>query len=138
MLSSGGPGTGQAGGFPDDNMREHPIRVHRGRGILHISNKDLWEKSRKKTRDYKAVKRLAHPKLPSIEERPAHINSREEPGHTEADLVVSRSGKKGGLLTVTERAGRYELMEKIPGPEGRYRARCLPADEAKTAGRDGD
>lgn len=33
VLSSGGPGTGQAGGFPDDNMREHPIRVHRGRGI---------------------------------------------------------------------------------------------------------
>ena len=65
-------------------------------------------------RGYEPVRRMAHPKLPSIEERPDHINSREEPGHTEADLVVSRAGKKGGLLTVTERAGRYELMEKIP------------------------
>ena len=86
-----------------------------GGGVfLHISNKDLWEKSRKKNRDYKPVKRLAHPKLPSIEGRPAYINSREEPGHTEADLVVSRAGKKGGLLTVTERTGRFELMEKTP------------------------
>ena len=86
-----------------------------GAGVfLHISNKDLWEKSKRKKRGYEPVRRTAHPKLPSIEERPDHINSREEPGHTEADLVVSRAGKKGGLLTVTERTGRYELMEKIP------------------------
>ena len=86
-----------------------------GAGVfLHISNKDLWEKSKRKKRGYEPVRRTAHPKLPSIEERPDHINSREEPGHTEADLVVSRAGKKGGLLTVTERSGRFELMEKIP------------------------
>lgn len=82
--------------------------------FLHLTNKDLWEKSKRKKQDYEPVQRIAHPLLPSITERPDYINSREEPGHCEMDLVVSCSKGKGGLLTLTERSGRYEFIRKIP------------------------
>lgn len=82
--------------------------------FLNVSNKDLWEKPRRKKRGYEPVRRAAHPLLPSISERPDYINSREEPGHYEMDLVVSYAKGKGGVLTLTERAGRFEFIRKIP------------------------
>lgn len=82
--------------------------------FLTLTNKDLWEKSKKKKRSYEQVRRIAHPLLPSITERPKYINSREEPGHCEMDLVVSCSKGKGGVLTITERSGRFEIIRKIP------------------------
>ena len=82
--------------------------------FLHLTNKDLWEKSKRKKRGYKPVQRVAHPLLPSISERPDYINSREEPGHCEMDLVVSCKKGKGGVLTLTERTGRFEFIKKIP------------------------
>lgn len=86
-----------------------------GKGIfLHLTNKDLWEKSKRQRRGYRPVQRVAHPLLPSISERPSYINSREEPGHCEMDLVVSCNKGKGGILTLTERAGRFEFIRKIP------------------------
>lgn len=33
--------------------------------FLHITNKDLWEKSKRKKRGYEPVRRMAHPKLPA-------------------------------------------------------------------------
>lgn len=82
--------------------------------FLHLTNRNLWEKSKQKKRDYETVQRVAHPLLPSITERPDYINSREEPGHCEMDLVVSCTKGKGALLTLTERAGRFEIIRKIP------------------------
>lgn len=50
----------------------------------------------------------------SIEERPAHIEDRQEFGHFEIDTVV---GKRGGsetvLLTLTERKSRFEIIRLI-------------------------
>ena len=51
-----------------------------------LDNKHLWEKRKKKAKkDEDAQPRVAHPKLPSIEIRPAHINQRQEYGHWEMD-----------------------------------------------------
>ena len=82
--------------------------------FLHLSSKDLWEKSKPKRQKRDAVQRIAHPMLPSITERPGYINSREEPGHVEIDLIVSCEKGTGALLTVTERAGRFEFIRKLP------------------------
>lgn len=91
-----------------------------GKGVfLHLTNKDLWEKSKQKKRDYETVKRIAHPLLPSITERPDYINSREEPGHYEIDLVISCDKGKGALLTMTERSGRFEFIRKIPNKKAK-------------------
>lgn len=84
------------------------------RVFLHLTNRDLWEKSKKKKQDSEKEQRIAHPLLPSIAERPDYINSREEPGHCEMDLVVSCAKGKGALLTLTERTGRFEFIRKIP------------------------
>lgn len=86
-------------------------RGHMGRAKAHT----LWEAPyrRKRSSDTES-QRIAHPKLPSIEIRPEHINQRAEPGHKEMDLVVS--GKKGrsALLTMTDRLTRQEVIRKLP------------------------
>lgn len=82
--------------------------------FLHLSNKHLWEKGRKKKRNYEPVRRIAHPQLPSITDRPEQINQRMEPGHWEMDLVVGCAGSRAVLLTLTERWSRRELIFKLP------------------------
>ena len=82
--------------------------------FLHLTNKHLWEKSRRKKRGYHPVKRIAHPQLPSITDRPEQINQRLEPGHWEMDLIVGPTGSRPVLLTLTERATRRELIFKLP------------------------
>lgn len=84
------------------------------RVFLNLTNKDLWEKSRRKSREYRPIQRIAHPKLPSIEIRPDYINSRQEYGHWEMDLVESKADSRSVLLTLTERVTRKELMFKLP------------------------
>lgn len=83
------------------------------RVFLRMTNKDLWEKGKRKKRKYKKVQRIAHPILPSIADRPEQINQRSEPGHWEMDLVVSCSRGKGALLTLAERSTREELIFKL-------------------------
>lgn len=82
--------------------------------FLHLTNKDLWEKGKRKKRSYQKVRRIAHPALPSIANRPKQINQRSEPGHWEMDLVVSRAKTKGALLTLAERVTREEIIFKLP------------------------
>ena len=84
------------------------------RVFLRLTNKDLWEKGRKKKRDYEKVRRIAHPILPSIANRPEQISRRSERGHWEMDLVVSCSKGKGALLTLAERSTREEMIFKLP------------------------
>lgn len=82
--------------------------------FLNLTNKDLWEKGKKKKRKKKKVRRLSHPLLPSITERPEDIGLRTETGHKEMDLVVGKEGTKAATLTLTDRKGRTELAFKIP------------------------
>lgn len=81
--------------------------------FLNVTNKDLLEKSKRRKRGYQPVQRIAHPKLPSIINRPFYINDRSEPGHWEMDLVVSKAGKPSALLVLTERVSRKEVIVKV-------------------------
>lgn len=79
----------------------------------YLTRKDLWE-ARKKKRKYNKVQRVAHPNLPSIENRPEHINDRSEPWHWEMDLIAGKAKTKPALLTLTGRKKRKEIIVKIP------------------------
>lgn len=84
------------------------------RVFLHLSNKDLWEKSKPKKQGYQQVRRIAHPALPNIADRPEHINQRQEYGHWEIDLVVGKAKTKPVLLTMAERQSREPMIFKLP------------------------
>lgn len=84
------------------------------RVFLKLSNKHLWMKSKKKQKKTGEEKRIAHPKLPSITERPEQVNQRLEYGHWEMDLIVGKAGSQAVLLTLTERMTRQELIYKLP------------------------
>ena len=80
-----------------------------------LGNKHLWEKRKKKQKKGNENKqRIIHPKLPSIENRPAQIGQRSEPGHWEMDLIIGKANTKPVLLTLTERYSRQELIFKLP------------------------
>ncbi len=69
----------------------------------HPKRRKRWKTSRRKTRI---------PDRISIQNRPASVNQRREPGHWEADLVV---GPGSGALQVTvERVSRLTRIAKIP------------------------
>ena len=80
-----------------------------------LTNKDLRYKGKKK-RKHKRVrvqaKRASAGK--SIEKRPEHINSREEPGHWEMDSVEGKRGTKKTMCVMTERAARQEIGRFMP------------------------
>lgn len=98
-----------------------------------LGNQHLWEKRKKrpkKTEDKE--RRVVHPKLPSIEIRPAHIDRREEYGHWEMDLVVSGQGGKSVLLTLTERRSRQEIIIKLPDRKAETVRRAIDRLERKT------
>lgn len=82
--------------------------------FLKLRNKHLWRKGKKREHAQRPISRIAHPKLPSIEQRPVAISQRSEFGHWEMDLVVGKEGKGAALLTLTERMSRKEIVEKIP------------------------
>ena len=79
--------------------------------FLHLTNKDLWQRRRK--RKYRPVQRIAHAHLPNIDSRPQIINDRAELGHWEMDLVVGKAQSKSALLTLTERQSRREIIMKV-------------------------
>lgn len=82
--------------------------------FLNITNKDLPEKGKEK-RGYKKVrqkqKRANAGK--SIEQRPEHINDRQEPGHWEMDTVVGKKKTRARLLVLSERVTRREIIIRI-------------------------
>ena len=82
--------------------------------FLHLTNKALWVKCNKKKRDYDQVQRIAHPQLPSITQRPEHIQDRLEFGHWEMDLIIGKAETLPVLLTLVERKSRQELIFKLP------------------------
>lgn len=73
-----------------------------------------------------------------IDQRPESINTRQEPGHWEVDLVESYL-KKGGIQVVCERKTRFALLTKmqtLKGVEARVnliqRMKRLPSSIVKT------
>lgn len=82
--------------------------------FLQLTNKALWIKGKRRQKKADTVRRIVHPKLPSITERPERITQRSEPGHWEMDLVVGKAGSRPVLLTLTERRSRQEMIFKLP------------------------
>jgi IS30 family transposase len=87
-----------------------------GSGLfLNISNDDLWVKKNKKKRKNRRVRTVAlnNRNGKSISERPEEIESREEQGHWEIDLVVGKQGTKPAILTLVERKTRKSIYVPI-------------------------
>jgi IS30 family transposase len=82
-------------------------------GLMAIKNTDLPQKLRRNTK--KARVRKNKRKLGrSIEERDKNIESREEFGHWEIDLVIGSKDKEDDvLLTLAERKTRHFIVSKI-------------------------
>jgi len=80
-----------------------------------ISNKDLWEKRKKKRRRYKKLGRVSSRNrlCRSIEERPQAVNKRVGYGHWEGDSVKGPLGTRTSLFTLTERKTREEIIIKV-------------------------
>jgi len=81
-------------------------------GLLPVKNIDL---PLKVSRSTKKKRIRQHKKVlgTSIEQRPAHIDEREEFGHWEIDTVLGSRVKGAALLTLTERKTRNEHILKI-------------------------
>ncbi|MGG4036465.1 IS30 family transposase [Paenibacillus cisolokensis] len=81
-------------------------------GLLSVKNIDL---PLKVSRNTKKKRIRQHKKVlgTSIEQRPAHIDEREEFGHWEIDTVLGSRAKGAALLTLTERKTRNEHILKI-------------------------
>ena len=84
--------------------------------FANITNKDLPVKRNKRKGGYQRVKvALNNLRGSSIEERPAHIETRKEYGHWEMDCVVGKKGGSGAtLLVLTERRTREEIVRRMP------------------------
>lgn len=81
--------------------------------FLNLSNKDLPIKSKKRRR-YHKVKRQARASVgTSIDVRDKSILTREEFGHWEMDSVIGKHASKTGLLVLTERKTRQEIIFKV-------------------------
>lgn len=98
-----------------------------------LGNKHLWEKRKKKVKKSEDNEpRVVHPKLPSIEIRPAHINQRQEYGHWEMDLIISGQKGRSVLLTLTERLSRQEIIVKLPDRRAETIRKAIDRIERKT------
>ena len=76
-----------------------------------LTNKDLpfkGSRQKKKTKHIRRMKSAA--KGDSIEKRPEEVNTRQEPGHWEMDLVVSCRGGHKCLMALTERVTRQRTV----------------------------
>ena len=105
--------------------------------FANITNKDLPVKRNGKKRGYCST-RVAHNNLKgsSIELRPPVVETREEYGHWEMDLVVSGTGKgKSALLVLTERQSRQQIIRKINDKTQRSVQQAIDKLERKTARR---
>lgn len=99
--------------------------------FLHLTNKHLPEKSKKK-RSYKKVEVNRASRGESIENRPQKANTREEFGHWEMDTIKGKNGGgKSCLLVLTERKTRQEIAIKLPDGTAQSVVRALDRTEQK-------
>jgi len=89
-------------------------------GLLPVKNIELPLKVSRNTKK-KRIRQNKKVLGASIEERPAHIDDREEFGHWEIDTVLGSRSKGAALLTLTERKTRSEHILKI----NRKTAECV-------------
>jgi len=88
--------------------------LYHGRGVSFFSYLASQRYRPKKHKEKSKQKQLI-PLRTSIDRRPEVINQRVEPGHFEADTIVSgkKTGSKEALAVATERKFRYTKLNKI-------------------------
>ena len=99
-----------------------------------VSNETLWEKRNRRNRPKRSLRRSRKQpqKRESIENRPAHVENREEFGHWEIDLVVGpTAGSNAALLTLVERKTRHVICRKIPDKSQASVLRAIRAIESQ-------
>jgi transposase, IS30 family len=81
-----------------------------------VSNESLWEKRQRNKHTRRALRRTrkAPTRRQSIEKRPAQVDTREQFGHWEIDLLAGPSTTKAALLTLVERKTRKLIIRKLP------------------------
>lgn len=100
--------------------------------FLNLESKDLPYKVSKKIEKERKNIALKNSKGNSIENRPKHIDTREDIGHWEMDTVYSGHGKgKDCLLVLTERKTRYEEIYHMKGRTQEEVTRILDSIESK-------
>jgi IS30 family transposase len=74
-----------------------------------------WEKRQRRRRARRLLRRARRTptRRQSIEQRPEAVETREEFGHWEIDLVVGPVGSRGALLTLTERKTRQTIIRRL-------------------------
>lgn len=82
--------------------------------FLHISNKDLLYKGKRRKKHKKVKTSKALPKENNIERRPEEASTRETFGHWEMDSLIGRRKKGFTLICLTERKTRFEIILKCP------------------------
>ena len=85
-------------------------------GIMKTKNIDLALKVRRKPKN-KRVRKNKRILGASIETRPSEVESREELGHWEIDLVVGQKHDKTAVMTLVERKTRNQIAVKLESRE---------------------
>lgn len=104
--------------------------------FLKLTAKQLPRHGKTKQK-YKKVQKKQAKRAPageSIEKRPEEVKDRKTFGHWEGDTVYSGKGKKkskAGLLTLTERKTRKEIIIKIPNRKAESVVKAIDALERK-------
>ncbi len=104
----------KAKGFPITICTTTLYSYIENRVFQRLTNKHLLYKGQRKRKSRKQLSRIAHPRLPSIADRPEHIQQRSERGHWEMDLIIGKQNTHPVLLTLTERVTRAEIIMKLP------------------------
>lgn len=123
-------------------------QIHRnGYGLLRPGCEDLrpYLARRKKRRVRKGLRasyRIEKGPLPSIDNRPLEVERREQAGHWEDDLIVSKQSKNA-LKTVNERVSGIVFIEKVQNKTisesnrtVAKRLKAIPSEYRKTLTRD--
>ena len=81
-----------------------------------VSNESLWEKRKRRRRGHRGLRRTGKgpTRRQSIEVRPEAVNTREEFGHWEIDLIVGPIKSKASLMSLVERKTRKVILRKLP------------------------
>jgi IS30 family transposase len=92
-----------------------------------VSNESLWEKRQRSQRVRRTIRpsRKAPTRRQNIEQRPEHVETRDEFGHWEIDLIAGPAGSKAALMTLVERKTRKLIMRKLKDKTHRAVRRAL-------------
>lgn len=109
------------------------LYTYTDRNWLRIKNIDLTEKVGRKHKKKVVLRRHKRLQGTSIVERPDKVNTREEFGHWEIDLVIGKKKSEDNvLLTLSERKTKKEIIRKIKGKTVEAVHHCLKKIKKET------